>query len=1403
MTGRTTRVKPVPVRLCAASLLLLGALWLVPPAEAQWPCTPSYAEDIWCATMTVGEFTSNTASGPVPAFGYINANSQSAGSLSDDDFTYDSESYSIRYLRSAPVTGRVDFALNPKGIDAFHNEAQFTLHAGGREFSFGDSLDFDTYFVWATTSPPSLPVDDQVILRLTDASVVREPGAPGSLSAMPRDDQVTLAWTPTADEGGSPVTGYEYRYRKSIEADYPDSWTAVADGPDERTATVTVPEAGVPYRFQLRARNRVKAGDAIEASTPPPTLSVSVGNASIAEAGGSSIVTVSTVGGSSFATDQTITLTLGGTATKTDDYTISAESLTLTAGNTSVTATVTAVQDTIDDDAETVLITATHNGATIGTQQTVTITDDDDPPTLSVSVNNASIAENGGTSTVTVSTGSGATFSADQTITLTLAGTATEATDYTITSKSLTLTAGASSVTGTVTAVQDTIDDDAETVLITATHNGSAIGTQQSITVTDDDAAPSLVVSVNPEIIAEAGGTSTVTLGTGAGSTFATAQTITLTLTGTATEPADYTIVSKSLTLPAGVGLGGSQVSTSVSGVNDAIDEPEETILIDAAIGTGAVGTQQTITITDDDDVPTVTLVLADGSIRESDDPGTPNAEEHKTTATASLSNPSAEPTTVRIVPVPGAFTVSGPLTIPAGRTASSAPVTLTAVDNATDAPDATVTVSATASNDLAVTDPEDVTLTIRDEDASTARQSAAIRIASTFVPEGDAITFTVTLAAAATQELTVDYATSVGVRDTAAQTDFTADSGTLTFAVGESQQTLTVSTLEDRIDESDETFTVTLDGVNPPGAATLPADPTATGTIVDDDNAPVLVLSVNPDTIAEGGGTSTVTISTGTDSTFATAQTITLALNGTATEATDYTIASKSLTLPAGSGTTASSISTTITAVQDRIDDDAETIIVTATHNSTAIGTRQTVSIIDDDAPALGIASASATEGDAVTFTVMLAPAATRQVTVDYATSVAAGDTAAQTDFASVRGTVTFGVGETQRTFTVSTLEDRIDESDETFTVTLDNVGPSGAATLPGDPTATGTIIDDDASPTVTLSLSDASIGEDAGVATVRASLSHGSSVVTTVTVSVSPDATAVAGDYSISANKSLSIAAEATSSTGAVTITGVDNDVDAADKTVQVQGAASQHVLGVTGPADVELTLEDDDARGVTVSKTDLDIAEGGDGDYTVVLTSEPTGQVTVTPSRSSGDTDVTVSGAVTFTAGNWSTARTVTVSAGQDTDAADDTAVIGHTVSGADYGSVTAASVDVTVDDDETASSGVILTVVPESVSEGANATTVTVTAGLNGGTRGDATPVAVTVGSGTAESGTDFAAVAGFTISIPANTQSHTGTFSLGPTQDTVDEPDETVSVAGTTTVPGFSVTGAAVEIVDRR
>ena len=82
------------------------------------------------------------------------------------------------------------------------------------------------------------------------------------------------------------------------------------------------------------------------------------------------------------------------------------------------------------------------------------------------------------------------------------------------------------------------------------------MGTQQAITITDDDVAPVLTLGVAPGSISENGGVSTVTVTTSTGtSTFATDQTITLTLSGTAVEDEDYRITSKTLTLPAGVGM--------------------------------------------------------------------------------------------------------------------------------------------------------------------------------------------------------------------------------------------------------------------------------------------------------------------------------------------------------------------------------------------------------------------------------------------------------------------------------------------------------------------------------------------------------------------------------------------------------------------------------------------------------------------------------------------------------------------------------------------------------------------------------------------------------------------------------------------------------------------------------
>ena len=110
---------------------------------------------------------------------------------------------------------------------------------------------------------------------------------------------------------------------------------------------------------------------------------------------------------------------------------------------------------------------------------------------------------------------------------------------------------------------------------------------------------------------------------------------------------------------------------------------------------------------------------------------------------------------------------------------------------------------------------------------------------------------------------------------------------------------------------------------------------------------------------------------------------------------------------------------------------------------------------------------------------------------------------------------------------------------------------------------------------------------------------------------------------------------------------------------------------------------------STGVTVSPTTLTVPEGSTATYTIVLDTQPTSGVTVTIVDPTDNTDVTADPAsLSFTTSNWSTLQTVTVRASEDADSAQDTATVTHTVSGGDYGSVTAADVAVTVTDNDTA-------------------------------------------------------------------------------------------------------------------
>ena len=134
--------------------------------------------------------------------------------------------------------------------------------------------------------------------------------------------------------------------------------------------------------------------------------------------------------------------------------------------------------------------------------------------------------------------------------------------------------------------------------------------------------------------------------------------------------------------------------------------------------------------------------------------------------------------------------------------------------------------------------------------------------------------------------------------------------------------------------------------------------------------------------------------------------------------------------------------------------------------------------------------------------------------------------------------------------------------------------------------------IIKDEAVP-VTLKLTPDSIGEKGGISTVTANLERASNAVTTVVVSAEAISPAVPGDFTLSGNRTLRIAAGERSSSGEVTIGAVDNILDASDKMVTVSGTA-ENINGVTPPSAVTLRIVDDDASPVITTTSPILVVE-----------------------------------------------------------------------------------------------------------------------------------------------------------------------------------------------------------------
>ena len=213
------------------------------------------------------------------------------------------------------------------------------------------------------------------------------------------------------------------------------------------------------------------------------------------------------------------------------------------------------------------------------------------------------------------------------------------------------------------------------------------------------------------------------------------------------------------------------------------------------------------LTIMDDESPPEVTLVLTPSSISE-------NGGASTVTATASPASSEAFTVTISadaVSPaVAGDFALGGTtLGFGPNATASTGSVTISAVNNRTDAPDKSVTVSGEVSLSSADV-PEDVTLTIADDDEPLPELS----IADASGRESDgSLVFAVSLNKPWDVPVTFDYATADGTAT--AGSDYLSTSGTLAINAGVTSARIEVRVLPDVLNEEDESFSLSLSQVS------------------------------------------------------------------------------------------------------------------------------------------------------------------------------------------------------------------------------------------------------------------------------------------------------------------------------------------------------------------------------------------------------------------------------------------------------------------------------------------------------------------------------------------------------------------------------------------------------------
>ncbi len=978
--------------------------------------------------------------------------------------------------------------------------------------------------------------------------------------------------------------------------------------------------------------------------------------------------------------------TQNSTATAGSDYVTNIlTGQTIPAGSSSYSFAVTVNGDAIDEANEAFFVNVTNvTGATVGDSQGLGTITDNDTAGITVTPTSGLVTTEAGAGTATFTVVLNSQPTADVTIGLS----SSDTTEGTVAPASLLFTSGNWNVarTVTVTGVDDAIDDgDIAYSILTAAATGAGSGyagidaADVSVSNTDNDAAGITVTPTAGLATTEAGaGTATFTV------VLNSQPTADVTIGLSSSDTTEGTVAPASLVFTNG-NWNVAQTVT-VTGVDDAIDDGDVAYTILTAAATGAGSGYAGIDAADvsvsntDDDAAGITVTPTAGLI-------TTEAGGTATFTVVLESEPTADVTIGLSSDNTAEGTVApASLVFTNGNWNVAQTVTVTGFDDAIDDGDIAYTILTAAATGAGSgyvgVDATDVSVSNTDDDAAGITVTPTAGLITT--EAGGTASFTVVLESEPTADVTIGLSSDNTSEGTVAPASLVFTNGNWNVA-----QTVTVTGVDDAIDDGDIGYTILTAAATGAGsgyAGIDAADVSASNT--DDDAAGVTVTPIAGLITTEAGGTATFTVVLDSEPT----ADVTIGLSSDNTN--EGTVAPASLLFTSGNWNVAQIV--TITGVDDSVDDgDIAYTILTAAATGAGSGyagldgADVAASNTDDDsvgivvAPTVGLSTTEA--GDTAIFTVVLNSEPLADVTIGLSSSDTTEGTVAPASL-----NFTSGNWNVAQSVTVSGVDDAVDDGDIAFTV-LTGPAASGDAAYAGLDAADVALsnIDDDGAGVL--------VTPTAGLITTEA----GGTATFSVVLTSQPTADVVI-DLSSSDTTEGTVAPAALTFTSAdwnvartVTVTGVDDAVDDGDLSYSIVTSAAisgDPNYGGVNPPDVVVTNADDDTAAILVAPTvGLGTTEaGGTATFTVVLSSEPLGAVTIGLS-SSDTTEGTVGPAsLTFTVVDWNVPRTVTVSgvddALDDGDIAYTVLTAAATSSDAGYAGIDAADVVLSNTDDD---------------------------------------------------------------------------------------------------------------------